>query len=199
MNKFFASRCINSRHRHSCLCVFAGSENVETAATGFLPMTRVCTFTAERTPAAPCAQPGVAVAQKTSGGVFMRSRTFIVVLMLAFIAPVWAVMGFASPEGDDAFLGRWDITATGSQSARQRFCWLEFDAGRWSAQRPLQSWRWRGVRSAAGCDQKWRAKFRLPRWKTAGTDPAGLESHAQKRRACKGRQSSMARPIRGAG
>ena len=55
----------------------------------------------------------------------MRSRTFTVILMLAFIAPVWAAIAFASPEGDDAFLGRWDITATGSPSGRQRFCWLE--------------------------------------------------------------------------
>ena len=55
----------------------------------------------------------------------MRSRTFAVILMLAFIASLWAAIAFASPEGDDAFLGRWDITATGLQSGRQRFCWLE--------------------------------------------------------------------------
>ncbi len=55
----------------------------------------------------------------------MRSRTFTAILMLAFIAPGWAAIAFASPEGDDAFLGRWDITATGSPSGRQRFCWLE--------------------------------------------------------------------------
>jgi hypothetical protein len=37
----------------------------------------------------------------------------------------WAIIASASPAGEDAFLGRWDITATGSQSGRPRICWLE--------------------------------------------------------------------------
>jgi hypothetical protein len=45
--------------------------------------------------------------------------------MLAFIAPGWPVSASASPAGEDAYLGRWDITATGSQSGRPRNCWLE--------------------------------------------------------------------------
>jgi hypothetical protein len=44
---------------------------------------------------------------------------------------IWAVLvacpfGVAvSPAADDAFLGRWDITATGSHAGPPRFCWLE--------------------------------------------------------------------------
>jgi hypothetical protein len=45
--------------------------------------------------------------------------------MLAVIAPAWPVSASASPAGEDLFLGRWDITATGSQSGRPRICWLE--------------------------------------------------------------------------
>jgi len=45
--------------------------------------------------------------------------------MLAVIAPAWRVSASASPEGDDAFRGRWDITATGTKSGLPRNCWLE--------------------------------------------------------------------------
>ena len=55
----------------------------------------------------------------------MRSRLFAALLLLAFIAPAWPVSASASPAGEDAYLGRWDITATGSQSGRPRNCWLE--------------------------------------------------------------------------
>jgi len=55
----------------------------------------------------------------------MRSRAFAALLMLAGIARGWPVSASASPAGEDAFLGRWDITATGSQSGRPRICWLE--------------------------------------------------------------------------
>jgi hypothetical protein len=55
----------------------------------------------------------------------MRLRLFAALLMLAFIAPAWPVSASASPAGEDAYLGRWDITATGSQSGRPRNCWLE--------------------------------------------------------------------------
>ena len=55
----------------------------------------------------------------------MRSRAFAALLMLAVIAPVWPVGASASPAAQDAFLGRWDITATGSQSGLPRICWLE--------------------------------------------------------------------------
>jgi len=55
----------------------------------------------------------------------MRSRVFTALLMLAVIAPAWLVSAAASPGGDDAFLGRWDITATGTKSGMPRNCWLE--------------------------------------------------------------------------
>jgi hypothetical protein len=55
----------------------------------------------------------------------MRSRAFAALLMLAVIAPGWPVSASASPAGENAFLGRWDITATGSQSGWPRICWLE--------------------------------------------------------------------------
>jgi len=55
----------------------------------------------------------------------MRSHIFAALLMLAVIAPAWRVSASASPEGDDAFLGRWDITATGTKSGLPRNCWLE--------------------------------------------------------------------------
>jgi hypothetical protein len=45
--------------------------------------------------------------------------------MLAVIVPGWAVIASTSPKGEDAFLGRWDITATGSPSGLPRNCWLE--------------------------------------------------------------------------
>jgi hypothetical protein len=59
------------------------------------------------------------------GGAFMRSRVFVALLMLVVIAPAWPVSAAASPGGDDAFLGRWDITATGTKSGMPRICWLE--------------------------------------------------------------------------
>ena len=55
----------------------------------------------------------------------MRSRVFAALLLLAVVVPVLTVIGFASPEGDDAFLGRWDITAKGARSELPRNCWLE--------------------------------------------------------------------------
>ena len=58
-------------------------------------------------------------------GPIMRSLAFAALLILAVITTMLTVIAFASPEGDDAFLGRWDITATGSKSGQQRFCWLE--------------------------------------------------------------------------
>ncbi len=54
----------------------------------------------------------------------MRLRISAVLTILT-VTLAWAVSTFASPAGDDAFLGRWDITATGSQSGRPRICWLE--------------------------------------------------------------------------
>src|SRR5271157_1075456 len=55
----------------------------------------------------------------------MRLRPFAALLMLALIGPAWPVSASARPAGDDVFLGRWDITATGSKSGRPRICWLE--------------------------------------------------------------------------
>jgi len=45
--------------------------------------------------------------------------------MWAVIAPACASIAFANPEGDSAFLGRWDITATGAKSGLPANCWLE--------------------------------------------------------------------------
>ena len=45
--------------------------------------------------------------------------------MLAAIALALPASASASLGGDDAFLGRWDITATGTKSGLPRNCWLE--------------------------------------------------------------------------
>ena len=55
----------------------------------------------------------------------MHSRRFAALLMLAFMAPARPASASASPAGDDAFLGRWDITATGTKSGLPAICWLE--------------------------------------------------------------------------
>jgi hypothetical protein len=55
----------------------------------------------------------------------MRLRGFAALLTLVVIALAWPVSALASPDGDDAFLGRWDITATGTKSGLPRNCWLE--------------------------------------------------------------------------
>ena len=55
----------------------------------------------------------------------MSSRAFAALLMLATIVPLCPVRASASPAGEDAFLGRWDITATGTKSSLPRNCWLE--------------------------------------------------------------------------
>ena len=55
----------------------------------------------------------------------MRSHAFAAFLMLVVVVLLWAVIASASPAGEDAFLGRWDITATGSPSGLPRNCWLE--------------------------------------------------------------------------
>jgi len=54
----------------------------------------------------------------------MRS-SFLALLMLSVIAPWTAVRATANSGGDDAFLGKWDITATGTKSGLPRICWLE--------------------------------------------------------------------------
>lgn len=51
----------------------------------------------------------------------MRFGLIVVVISMWFSATV----GLAVPAGDDAFLGRWDITATGTKSGMPRICWLE--------------------------------------------------------------------------
>ena len=55
----------------------------------------------------------------------MRSRTFVSFIMVAFMVAAWSVNASASPAGEEAFLGRWDITATGAKSGLPRNCWLE--------------------------------------------------------------------------
>jgi hypothetical protein len=52
----------------------------------------------------------------------MRSYAFAALITLAVVAPAWGARG---PGGDDAFLGRWDITARGTNSGIPRICWLE--------------------------------------------------------------------------
>lgn len=61
----------------------------------------------------------------------MRLKTFAALFIAAVIAPTWTVRTAASPAGDEAFLGRWDITALGQASGLPRNCWLELtrDAG----------------------------------------------------------------------
>jgi len=41
------------------------------------------------------------------------------------IASAWPLLAAASGADDDAYLGRWDVTATGSPSGLPRNCWLE--------------------------------------------------------------------------
>ena len=55
----------------------------------------------------------------------MRSHVFEFALMLGIIVPGSLVVASAGPTSDDAYLGRWDITATGSPSGLPRNCWLE--------------------------------------------------------------------------
>jgi hypothetical protein len=55
----------------------------------------------------------------------MDSGAFVALFMVAVIAPAWPASASAGPGGDDAFLGRWDITATGTKSGLPRNCWLE--------------------------------------------------------------------------
>jgi hypothetical protein len=55
----------------------------------------------------------------------MHLRRFRTFLLSGFVALACAVSGFASPRGDDAFLGRWDITALDSKSNLPINCWLE--------------------------------------------------------------------------
>jgi hypothetical protein len=61
----------------------------------------------------------------------MRSRVLAALLAWVVIVLGWSVSAFAHPGDDDAFLGRWDITATGTKSGLPRNCWLELrrDAG----------------------------------------------------------------------
>lgn len=53
----------------------------------------------------------------------MRSSRAL--LTLAVIVLACRIGASASPAGDDVFLGRWDITATGAPSGLPRNCWLE--------------------------------------------------------------------------
>ena len=55
----------------------------------------------------------------------MPSRAFAMFLPLAFVVLACPMSGSGSPANDDAFLGRWDITATGTKSGLPRNCWLE--------------------------------------------------------------------------
>lgn len=55
----------------------------------------------------------------------MRLRLFARLAALVFVALACGINGLARPAGDDALLGRWDITATGTKSGLPRNCWLE--------------------------------------------------------------------------
>ena len=55
----------------------------------------------------------------------MRSYLLAALMTLAVAAPAWQSSAAATPAGDDAFLGKWDITATGAKSGMPRICWLE--------------------------------------------------------------------------
>jgi hypothetical protein len=55
----------------------------------------------------------------------MRSKAFATLVMFALLMPAWPASASAIPAGDDAFLGKWDITATGAPSGLPRNCWLE--------------------------------------------------------------------------
>jgi hypothetical protein len=60
----------------------------------------------------------------------MRLRAFPVFLLPAFVVLAYSVSGSASQGTDDAFLGRWDITATGAKSGLPVNCWLELKSDR---------------------------------------------------------------------
>ena len=55
----------------------------------------------------------------------MRSRAFAALLVLGIIAAGWLLVATPKPPAEDPYLGRWDITATGSPSGLPRNCWLE--------------------------------------------------------------------------
>jgi hypothetical protein len=55
----------------------------------------------------------------------MRSYKFAALLLWLVVTMPSLLGGLARPTGDDAFLGRWDITAKGSRAELPRFCWLE--------------------------------------------------------------------------
>jgi hypothetical protein len=55
----------------------------------------------------------------------MRSYALAALMVLAVAAPGRRAAAAANSQGDDAFLGKWDITATGTKSGMPRICWLE--------------------------------------------------------------------------
>jgi len=55
----------------------------------------------------------------------MGLSTFAKLSLLAVMVAAPPVAAPASPANDDVFLGRWDITATGTPSGLPRNCWLE--------------------------------------------------------------------------
>ena len=55
----------------------------------------------------------------------MRSYVWAALMALAVAAPGWRASAGTILLTDQAFLGRWDITATGTKSGMPRICWLE--------------------------------------------------------------------------
>ncbi len=54
----------------------------------------------------------------------MRTRALRLILLAVIFIPL-GLLRAADSSGDDAFLGRWDIMATGTRSGLPRICWLE--------------------------------------------------------------------------
>jgi hypothetical protein len=55
----------------------------------------------------------------------MRSRAFAALLVLGITAAGLQLVATPKPPAENPYLGRWDITATGSPSGLPRNCWLE--------------------------------------------------------------------------
>jgi len=55
----------------------------------------------------------------------MRSHAFAALLVLGITTAGWPLAATPKPPAESPYLGRWDITATGSPSGLPRNCWLE--------------------------------------------------------------------------
>jgi len=55
----------------------------------------------------------------------MRAYLLAALMVLAAVAPGWRAGAATNLINDQGFLGKWDITATGTKSGMPRICWLE--------------------------------------------------------------------------